>query len=364
MEIPATQAGRIARSLVKAGDKVSQGTLLATAVSGAAPAVAAPAATAPPVANQQLASTSQQPAVPPAAPVQPVAIAGGPAVHASPSIRRFARELGVPLSAVRGSGPTDESPAKTCRILSNVRSGRSRRGRRMLFVAPLAKLDFARSARPKKPLTRIQRISGPALHRNWITIPHVTNNDEADITELEAFRQKLTPSIPTPNHNPRVPDQSVRRGAGEFPDFNSSLDGEHLISRTTTMSVSPPTRRAGCSSPSLKRRPQRAFSLSRPRRSRLAAKARDGKLPLRPIWPAARSSSPQLGRYRRHLFRQSFNAPRWRSWARSRGGRRVPFGTARNSSRGSIHRSAASPSYDHRKSYRRAPPPRVPTRTS
>jgi pyruvate dehydrogenase E2 component (dihydrolipoamide acetyltransferase) len=239
MEVPATIAGKIRDVKVKVGDKVSQGDVLAivetTASEAAAPA--APAPSAAPVAAPPVAAV---PAPSPVAATNGHAAGNGLVVHASPAIRRFARELGVTLGAVKGSGPngritrddvqgfvkttlTNGAPAATNGAGATVGSG--------LTLLPWPKVDFEKFGPVERvPLTRIQKLSGPNLARNWVMIPHVTQNEDADVTDLEAFRVQL---------NGEQKDVKVTMLAllikasvaalKKFPAVNSSLDGDNLV---------------------------------------------------------------------------------------------------------------------------------------
>ena len=235
MEIPCTEAGRIVSLTVKLGDKVSKGSVLgklevgavapaASAGASAAPATApaaapaqtaAPAASAPQAAPAQAAasaaaSTAAAPAAPqaagaprpPAAPAELVDGAIRPLPHASPSVRMLARELGVDLNSVRGTGPKDRILADDVKaFVKNLLTSGAAGGAAAapaggtgaaLGLLPWPKVDFEKFGPvEKKPLSRIKKISGANLHRNWVMIPHVTNHEDADITDLEAFRVKL-----------------------------------------------------------------------------------------------------------------------------------------------------------------------------
>ncbi|MBV8491218.1 MAG: E3 binding domain-containing protein, partial [Candidatus Eremiobacteraeota bacterium] len=186
MEVPASAAGTIAEVKVKPGDKVSQGTVIATATTQAA---VAPQPVAPQPVAAPIASAAVEP--PPAAP------SNGAMVHASPAIRRFARELGVDIHGLKGSGPhgriTREDVQGYVKTALREGTGKSVAGGATFAGLPAwPKVDFAQFGEiERKALTRIQKISGPNLHRNWVMIPHVTQNDEADVTDLEAFRKTL-----------------------------------------------------------------------------------------------------------------------------------------------------------------------------
>jgi len=244
MEVPATAGGRIRDVKVRPGDKVSQGDVLAIVeVAGAAPA--APPAATPAPAPARAAVPPPLP-VPPPAPLAPVALNGNghangngngqAVVHASPAIRRFARELGVQLVTVRGSGPNgritrEDVQAFVKRSLVEGLPAPAATSGGGLQLLPWPKVDFERFGPVERvPLTRIQKLSGPNLARNWVLIPHVTQHDDADVTDLEAFRVAL---------NAEQKDVKVTMLAllikasvaalKKFPTVNSSLDGEQLV---------------------------------------------------------------------------------------------------------------------------------------
>ena len=237
MEVPAPFAGVVKELKIKVGDKVSQGSLILLLESAEAGAVAsAPAASAPasvPALTPAAAPAAIVSAPTPAASAVSVSAPAGKA-HASPAIRRFARELGVDISTVKGSGDkgrvTKENVQNYVKaIIAKPNTGGG------LQVLDMPVFDFAKyGAVESKPLSRIKKISGANLHRNWVTIPHVTQFDEADITEMEAFRKelgaeyakqsiKITPLV--------FLLKGVVAALQKFPEFNASLDatGENLI---------------------------------------------------------------------------------------------------------------------------------------
>ena len=245
MEVPAPAAGVIAELKVKVGDKVSAGTLVALLEGSAAPAVtngnghakasAAPAAVAPP-APAPAPQKAQAPAPAVAAPSSETST--GALAHASPGVRRFARELGVPLAEVTGSGPKgrilkEDVQSFVKQALSTGGAGARGGGLADLGLPPWPKVDFAKFG-PIETLarTRIQKISAPGLARNWVMIPHVTQFDEADITELEAFRARVNEE--NAKAGVKVSPlaflmKAVVAALKKYPTVNSSLDGENLI---------------------------------------------------------------------------------------------------------------------------------------
>jgi len=248
MEVPAPFAGVVKDLKVKVGDKVSQGVAILTleADGGAQPAASKPAAPAP--------APAARAATPPAAPVQPPAAVASPAAappaalapvdevgfahtHASPGVRRFARELGVDLTKVKGLGPKgrilkDDVQSFVKASLSRPAVAPAAGG---LSVLPLPVVDFAKfGATELKALSRIKKISGANLHRNWVTIPHITQNDEADITELEAFRRQMAEEGQKQGVRVTLLAFLIKAAVAalkQFPQFNASLspDGESLV---------------------------------------------------------------------------------------------------------------------------------------
>lgn len=196
MELPSPKAGVVKEVRLKAGDRVSQGAVIlvletaATVV--AAPQAPAQAPAAP--ATAAPAASVARPASLPAAPVE--STPGGAQPHASPAIRKFARELGVDLTRVKGTAPKnrisrEDVQAYVKATLTQIRDGGASSGLGFAFPA-LPEIDYSRFGPVESQgLTRIQKLSGPNLHRNWVSIPHVTQYDDADITELEAFRVSL-----------------------------------------------------------------------------------------------------------------------------------------------------------------------------
>ncbi|WP_028773327.1 dihydrolipoyllysine-residue acetyltransferase [Shewanella waksmanii] len=248
MEVPAPFAGKLVSVTVNVGDKVSQGSIIATIeTQSSAPVAAAPAAPAP--APQASTPAAPAPASKPPVPHHPHAGSAPKtgAVHASPAVRRLAREFGADLSRVQGTGRKGRILKEDVQAFIKYELSRPKAsaatsvsgGEGGLQVIAAPKVDFAKFGEVEEvPLTRIQKISGPNLHRNWVTIPHVTQFDEADITEMEAFRKqqnevaakqklgiKITPLV--------FMMKAVAKALQQFPVFNASLsaDGESLIKK-------------------------------------------------------------------------------------------------------------------------------------
>jgi len=249
MEIPSPAAGTVKELRVKVGDKVSAGSLLLMldAAEGTPAPAAKPAAAPAPVPAPAPAPARAAPTVVPLAgkpdpvPYEPAPIPGF-TPHASPSVRKFARELGVDLAKVKGSGPKGRITQEDVQaFVKGVMKGAQ------AAPAPVARsgfgfdlpewpqVDFAKFGPVEtKPLSRIRKLSGGFLHRNWVSIPHVTQHDEADITELEAFRKENAQVAEKEGFKLTMLAFLVKASVNalrQFPDFNASLDktGENLI---------------------------------------------------------------------------------------------------------------------------------------
>ena len=255
MEVPAPFAGVITELKVKMGDRLSEGAVVALieaedAASAPVSAVVVPAAAPEPsvVAAAPVAAPAPAPiAAPLPAPAAPTPITNsevsGDLPHASPGVRLFARELGVDLRKVKqGSGRKGRimkedvqsfvkqalaAPAASASGSGSISGGGS------LNLIPWPQVDFSKfGATESRPLARIKKISGANLLRNWVMIPHVTQQDEADITEMEAFRKKLGEESKDLKLTPLIfLIKAVVAALKKFPNFNSSLDpnGENLI---------------------------------------------------------------------------------------------------------------------------------------
>ena len=268
MEIPSSAAGKVSKLLVKVGDKVSKGTPVAIVeggtaseaapVAGAAavPTAAAPAPAPAPAAATPAERESRAPAVQEAAPAPgevsrahpvPADMRDGRLAvkpHASPSVRLFARELGVDLALVTGTGPKQRITADD--VKGFVKGAVAQAGKAAvpapgaggadgagLGLIAWPKVDFARYGEIEvKPLSRIKKIAGANLHRNWVMIPHVTNHDDADITGLEAFRVTLNAENAKSGIKLTMLAFLVKACVAalrKFPEFNSSLEGDSLV---------------------------------------------------------------------------------------------------------------------------------------
>ncbi|HLR29735.1 MAG TPA: dihydrolipoyllysine-residue acetyltransferase [Paenalcaligenes sp.] len=317
MEVPSSHAGTVKELLVKVGDKVSQGSeilILETAGQESTADEAKPAdsetrsetatstTTAAAASEQRTQSkivgseSGRMASEPPArvSPTEAFAVADVPATslpHASPSVRAFARELGVDLNLVEGTARKGRITTDDVKLFVKTRMAEPAAGAPAtaagaqlggLELLPWPKVDFERFGEVEtQPLTRIKKISGANLHRNWVMIPHVTNNDEADITDLEALRKQL---------NNEYKKEGVRvtmlaflikacvAALKKFPEFNSSLDGDNLVLKKYYNVGFAADTPHGLVVPVLKDADKKGVIEIAQEMGDLAAQARDGKL--------------------------------------------------------------------------------------
>lgn len=243
MEVPSPVEGTVLNVLVKVGDKVSEHVgLLEVSVAAASVAESAvpvvSAAPAPVSAGAVVVAAPAQVSTPtPAMPVPTHQMAPTANVHAGPAVRRLARELGVDLGKVKGSGPKErilkDDVHAYVKSVMQAKAVPAAEGGAGLPKLPV--IDFSKWGEIERlPLTKIQRVSAQNLHRSWVTIPHVTQFDEADITELEAFRVAQKDALKAEGLNLTILAFLVKACAHvlrQFPKFNSSLDsdGESLV---------------------------------------------------------------------------------------------------------------------------------------
>ena len=301
MEIPSSAAGVLKELKVKLGDKVNIGDLIAILEGAVAASSAAPAA----------APAQSVRAEPVEAPASPSTSSGRTEAahaptsntlnlpHASPSVRKFARELGVPLAEVKGSGQkgriTDQDIQQfTKSVMSGAiqtiasqatnTSAKGNSGGDLggMSLLPWPKVDFTKFGTvERKDLSRIKKISGANLHRNWVMIPHVTNHDNADITELEAFRVQMNKE----NEKAGIKItmlafviKAIVAALKKFPDFNTSLDGDQLVYKqyyNIGFAADTPN---GLVVPVLKDADKKGIFQISSEMGELSKKARDGKL--------------------------------------------------------------------------------------
>ncbi|HEX4858825.1 MAG TPA: dihydrolipoyllysine-residue acetyltransferase [Usitatibacteraceae bacterium] len=248
MEVPSSHAGVVKELRVKLGDKISEGTIVAIveaagSVADGAPPKPGPAASAPPLASPAPAPAPAPAAAAPAPIARSAAPEIAPAspggfVHASPSVRAFARELGVDLSKVKGSAPkgriTREDVQGFVKAELSKPRGAAAAGGGFSFPE-MPPVDFSKFGETEtRALSRIKKISGANLHRNWVGIPHVTQHDEADITEVEAFRVRTNEDNAKSGVKVTMLAFLIKASVAalrKFPEFNASLEpgGENLI---------------------------------------------------------------------------------------------------------------------------------------
>jgi pyruvate dehydrogenase E2 component (dihydrolipoamide acetyltransferase) len=321
MEVPADVAGVVKELRVKLGDKCSMGTVVAVIEVGAGAATVgspppggevatslSPSAPGERVVASPPISEKQSPAVPVAAQVttavvptpspQPSPPGGGSQTaatldiskaHASPSVRKFARELGVDLGRVKATGPKNrvmlEDVQGFVKGVMSAPSAAASSGNAdgaALGLIPWPKVDFTKFGEVEaKPLSRIKKISGANLHRNWVMIPHVTNHDECDITELEALRVQLNKENEKSGVKVTMLAFVIKAcvaGLKKFPDFNASLDGDNLVYKkyfNIGFAADTPN---GLVVPVLKNADQKGIVQIAKEMTELSLKAREGKL--------------------------------------------------------------------------------------
>jgi len=327
MDVPSPAAGTVKEVKVAIGDKVSEGSLIVVldaAESAAAAAPAAPPAPTPPVAAPTAPATPAAPAVPPAPtfapdPVSPATGAAPPTPtiailpapvhipspaeivvemdgikpHASPSVRRFARELGVDVAKVKGTGPKGRITQQDVQsFVKGVMSGATSAvspaptsSGTGLNLLPWPQVDFAKFGPVEvKPLSRIKKISGPNLARNWVMIPAVTYHEDADITDLEALRVSLNKENQG-NNGAGIKltmlafmIKAVVAALKKYPELNTSLDGDNLVYKNYWHIGFAADTPNGLMVPVLKSADQKGVIEIAQETSDLAKKARDGKL--------------------------------------------------------------------------------------
>jgi pyruvate dehydrogenase E2 component (dihydrolipoamide acetyltransferase) len=321
MEIPSSHAGVVRELKVALGDKVGEGSLLLMleAEGGASAAAPAPAATVPAVAPAPApapapvaaaaspvpvaapAALAEAPAaatVAPAAPAHDPTAPKGRLPHASPSIRKLARELGVPLDELAGTGPKGRILQSDVQgFVKGVMAGSlqtaaqkakapaaapAAAGGAFPGLLPWPQVDFAKFGPvERKDLSRIKKISGANLHRNWVLIPHVTNHDDADITELEAFRVQLNKEHEKAGIKVTMLAFLIKAavaGLKKFPEFNASLDGDQLVFKSYYHIGFAADTPNGLVVPVIKDADRKGILQISQEMNELAKKAREGKL--------------------------------------------------------------------------------------
>ena len=347
MEIPSSHAGVVKELKIKLGDKVKEGSvvLLLDAQVGEVAQAPAPAA-APSPAPAQAAPAQPAPLAPavaafaasaPAVAIASASIATLPAhdpmapkgalPHASPSVRKFARELGVPLDEIKGSGHKGRITEDDIKnFTKSVMAGSARTssmgaasggasgasGGSGLNLLPWPKVDFAKFGEvERQDLSRIKKISGANLHRNWVMIPHVTNHDIADITELEALRVQLNKENEKSGIKVTMLAFVIKACVAalkKYPDFNTSLDGDQLVYKKYFHIGFAADTPNGLVVPVLKNADQKGILQISQDLAELSKKARDGKLSPAEMTGGTFSIS-SLGGIGGRFFHPIINAP-------------------------------------------------------
>ena len=296
MEVPSSVAGVVKAIKVSLGDKVSEGSVVVVVEATGAVLVAAPAPAAVSAPSAPVATPAPTPGAAVAAPTPAVATgaineATFSKAHASPSIRKIARELGVDLGRVKPTGPKNRVMLEDVRAFvkavmnalpsaGTIAAGGD--GGAALGLLPWPKVDFTKFGEIEaKPLSRIKKISGANLHRNWVLIPHVTNHDECDITDLEAFRVQLNKENEKSGVKVSMLAFMIKASVAalkKFPNFNSSLDGENqVLKRYYNIGFAADTPN-GLVVPVIKNADQKGIVQIAKEMSELAGLAREGKL--------------------------------------------------------------------------------------
>ena len=294
MEIPSSHAGVVREVKVKLGDKVSKGSPVLVLEAAGAAAAAPAAASLAPAAPSPAAPVAAPAAAPAAVPAHEPTAPSGKLPHASPSVRKFARELGVPLDEVPGSGPKGRithddvqgfvkrvmaGDAQTAAVAKKTPAGGAGAFPGLL---PWPQVDFTKFGEvERRDLSRIKKISGANLHRNWVVIPHVTNHDDADITDLEAFRVQLNKEHEKSGVKVTMLAFMIKAAVAalkKFPEFNASLDGEQLVLKKYFHIGFAADTPNGLVVPVIKDADRKGILQISQEMSELAKKARDGKL--------------------------------------------------------------------------------------
>jgi pyruvate dehydrogenase E2 component (dihydrolipoamide acetyltransferase) len=246
MDVPAPLGGTVSEIRIKVGDKVGEGTIIMVLATGdvGPSAVASDVAPVPAIAAAQAGAPAAQPAAPAAAggAIDEAAFA---LAYAGPAVRKLARELGVDLGQVKGSGEhgrivradveafASGGATAAAAAAPSAKAAAPAGGGAGLDLLPWPKVDFAKFGPvERKDLSRIKKISGANLHRNWVVIPHVTNHDEADITDLEQFRVRMNKELEKSGVKISMLPFMMKAAVSalkKFPEFNSSLDGDSLV---------------------------------------------------------------------------------------------------------------------------------------
>jgi pyruvate dehydrogenase E2 component (dihydrolipoamide acetyltransferase) len=307
MEIPSSHAGVVKELKIKLGDKVAEGSLVlmleasanvsANASSNANASAAVPAAASAPAAASvpaptSVAVTASEVKAAPSVPTSSDTPVQHGKSHASPSIRKFARELGVDLAQVQGSGPKGRVVLEDVQgFVKGVMRGAvsaspaaSGNGGLGMSLLPWPSLDFSKFGSTElQALSRIKKISGPNLHRNWVMIPHVTQFEEADVTDLEEFRKQSNDALAKSGVKLTMLAFVIKASVAalkKFPAFNASLDaaGENLILKHYYHIGFAADTPNGLVVPVIKNADQKGIAEIAKEMAELSAQAREGKL--------------------------------------------------------------------------------------
>ena len=300
MDVPSSHAGLVKEIKVKVGDLISQGALVLViessdaASSSPAPSAPAPQA-APSIPSVAVSTPAPMPtpaaavAAPPAAQAMPVA-AGNDVSHASPAVRKYARELGVNVALVKGSGPKGRITQEDVQaFVKGVMSGATptastKSGGNMggLDLLPWPTVDFTKfGAIERQPLSRIKKLSAANLARNWVMIPAVTYHEDADITELEAFRVSTNKENEKQGNKITMLAFMIKAAVAalkKYPEFNSSLDGDDLVLKKYFHIAFAADTPNGLVVPVIRNADQKGINEIARETGELAALAREGKL--------------------------------------------------------------------------------------
>ena len=304
MEIPSSHTGVVKELKVALGDKVGEGSVVllletagASSSARAEPVEAPPSAATSPSTGSGRTDPAHKPVPTAALPVHEPSAPKGTLPHASPTIRKLARELGVPLDEVKGSGPKGRitqddvqgfvkgvmsGAVQTQAQKAKAPAGGAAAGGAFPGLLPWPQVDFAKFGPiERKDLSRIKKISGANLHRNWVVIPHVTNHDDADITELEAFRVATNKENEKSGIKVTMLAFMIKAAVAalkKFPQFNASLDGDQLVLKNYFHIGFAADTPNGLVVPVIKDADKKGVLQISQEMGELAKKARDGKL--------------------------------------------------------------------------------------
>jgi pyruvate dehydrogenase E2 component (dihydrolipoamide acetyltransferase) len=314
MDVPSPAAGVVRELTIKVGDRVGEGTVVAIIEGGAAAPSTSPPAPAAARAEPAPAAAPAAAPAPAAAAARPAPTAEGKVTHASPSVRKLARELGVDLAIVEGTGPKGRilQPDVQRFVKEALTSGVAARGGVGLDLPPWPKVDFAKYGPVEvQPLSRIKKLSRGNLSRNWVMIPHVTQHDEADITELEAFRVALNEEAAKEGVKVTLLAFLIKASIAalrKFPEVNASLDGDQLVLKRHYHIGFAADTAGGLVVPVVKDADKKGVLEIAREVAALAAKAREGKLQAADIQGGTFSIS-SLGGIGGTFFTPIINAP-------------------------------------------------------